>query len=179
MIILEGPDGAGKTQLARRLSTDLNIEIEPRVVQSDMTSDIPLAEWAYAQMQEWPRKIIYDRFTTISEFIYGPLYRGDVRPGFDLKSTFTMLTRMFEEANPVVVYCMPPLNNVITNVTDDALNIEAAPKIKGLYWLYFDRMVRDPNCLVWDYTMDKDSKHYAELLKSIKWKNWERNKLVY
>ena len=57
MIILEGPDGAGKTLLAQRLSEELHVPVQPKVVQSDMTSEVDLVDWCGREIRTWPRML--------------------------------------------------------------------------------------------------------------------------
>ncbi|MCA1807247.1 MAG: ATP-binding protein [Actinobacteria bacterium] len=45
MIVVEGPDGAGKTTLIRDLSALLNIPVAPRVVSQETKAMVDLRQW--------------------------------------------------------------------------------------------------------------------------------------
>lgn len=178
MIILEGPDGAGKTRLALRLSEELQVPINPKVVQADMSTEVDLAAWCRAQMGDWPRPVIYDRFPLISEFVYGPVFKHDIRPAFKNYSDLYWLHQQFAQHDPVVVYCLPPIDEVLSNINREDTDNEAVrgTAIAGVYWNYFNQAARSTPQLVWDYTQPTD---YNTLVQKIRRHSWERNKLEY
>jgi hypothetical protein len=164
VIILEGPDGAGKTQLAERLSKDLNIPIEPKVVDGNMKAEVDLIKWAYDQISGWPRAVIYDRFSTISEPIYGPIFKGRIREEFQLKASLSMVEQMFTEMDPIIVWCLPSLATVLNNVNTDPSNVVVRDKQEGVYWAYHWNACRFSCDLLWNYEIDD----YNKLLLLIK-----------
>lgn len=178
MIILEGPDGAGKTRLALRLADDLGVPINPKVVQADMSTEVDLAYWCEGQMREWPRKVIYDRFPLISEFLYGPVFKHDIRPSFKNFELLYQLHAQFELASPVVVYCLPPVSEVLQNILDETTENDAVigTAIAGVYWGYFNLAASQSPRLVWDYTIPDT---YEKLVQKIKQLSWERNRIEY
>lgn len=75
LIILEGPDGAGKTTLAERLSNEIHGIVDVR--HCGQPERGPIDEYIYPLMQYLPGyddHIIYDRHY-LGELVYGPLYR--------------------------------------------------------------------------------------------------------
>lgn len=181
MIILEGPDGAGKTWLAEQLSEDLRIPVAPKVISSSMTStlSISVAEWVDKEIDQWPKPIIYDRFPLISEFIYGPVYKQRIRENFDSPTFLYNCYRAFYKVNPVIIYCLPPWENVWTNVHDEdtdnnAVNTDPV-KLKVVYDRYTQEKARDFASLSWDYTVDL----LEDLEIKIRQESYERNKIVY
>ena len=80
MLIVEGPDGAGKTQLIQRLRLNLQLELMPRVVSSDTEMMVDLQEWVNEDLHAGLKRAIYDRHRLISEPIYGPVLRKEMQP---------------------------------------------------------------------------------------------------
>jgi hypothetical protein len=98
LIAVEGPDGAGKSTLVKKLSESLGREVIH-------TGGPPKNkdEWVQRMMNIRAikdDKVIIDRIPHVSEQIYGPLYERDQvfdNPDF--------LDRELLEINPVVIYC--------------------------------------------------------------------------
>lgn len=124
LIILEGPDGSGKTTLARRLQAEHSFKIvhagPPRH---------PLSEEATLRRYLLPvvaahaagKPVVFDRWH-LGELAYGPVLRGG--------STLTvrawqLLERFYAAIDLQVVLCLPPfktcLNNWINNRDNELL----------------------------------------------------------
>ena len=178
MIILEGPDGAGKTRLALRLADELRVPIEPKVVQADMSTEVDLASWCEDQMRGWPRKVIYDRFPLISEFKYGPIFKHDIRPAFKNFELLYQLHAQLQLSDAIIIYCLPPISEVLQNVLDEATDNEAVigTALAGVYWAYFNEAAQQSPRLVWDYTKPET---YDKLVQRVKQLSWERNRIDY
>ncbi|MFE6101262.1 hypothetical protein ACFVQ4_14975 [Streptomyces laurentii] len=73
-LVLEGPDGVGKSTLAERLSARHGF----RVVHSPRTPDHLDLATRYRQILGSPGPILFDR-CFVSELVYGPLHRGRSR----------------------------------------------------------------------------------------------------
>jgi hypothetical protein len=157
MIILEGPDGAGKTRLAQRLSGDLGLLIQPKVVDSTTQAMVDLKLWVEQDLRQGLKARLYDRHRLISEPIYGPVVRGRMEPGFHDLRWLTTQQWMFELLRPLVIFCLPHIEVVRHNVEDDPENTTVAGQIDLIYWLYHNAASRWPSGhrLVWDYTQDE------------------------
>lgn len=98
-IILEGPDAAGKTTLARWL-VDMGMEIvvtggAPRSLEA-------LIQHCHRQVNACEdRRNVIDRISPISHPIYNPAYRGN-------EMLAVYLGMMINRDDVVVVYCRPP-----------------------------------------------------------------------
>lgn len=164
-IILEGLDGSGKTTLANKLSTELDMYVHHSPFPCD---DEVLKEWQFQMLKHEPG-IILDR-CFISELIYGPALRGNViYSSTDFISALTLLL-----INNIVVICMPPLDIVKKNLvgTEDE---KLLPHVDNLY-LQLQAVI----CLLqwasvphlyYDYTKD-DPQYLIDMVKSEFWKGW-------
>lgn len=115
MIIVEGPDGAGKSTVVKRLAADLDIPVAPRVVDKDTNAMVDLKRWVEDNLDQGLTPVIFDRHRLISELIYGPLF-GRVAPGFDDPDWLLEVRTSFEELQPLVLWCMPSLETVTSNI---------------------------------------------------------------
>lgn len=167
MIILEGPDGAGKTQLAQRMSHELGIPLAPKFVKSDGegsgTND--LFGEAYRDVVTMPDKapMIYDRHPLISEYVYGPIVRGVLPPDFVTPTAHATLRLFAEQVH--VIWCLPSLQTVYDNVADidSAEQMEGVHKnIDAIYSMYHTmRLWWGGESTVYDYTVTDQASKYS------------------
>jgi adenylate kinase family enzyme len=160
MIIVEGPDGAGKTTLIRQLAQEFDLPIAPRVV-SKQTNDLTdLQQWIDKNLQEGFQYRLFDRHRLISEFCYGPTLRPVQRPGFTDRMWVRRQLRLFyEEVQPMIIYCLPKLEVVKNNLEFDDNNDVVRDHIEQIYAAYLERSTLDElllpgHVMVWDYTLD-------------------------
>lgn len=118
MIIVEGPDGAGKSTLIQRLKAENpELQLAPRACTSlgGPLRGNHLLEWLidYGAVYGY----IYDRHPCISGAVYGAV-RGDP-PDASLWGRLSGLTREINE-NARVIYCRPPRHEIIKAVNDTA-----------------------------------------------------------
>jgi hypothetical protein len=120
MIIVEGPDGTGKSTLIAKLSEDLDIPKHERAVRDRLgPSDLQgqsLWQWAYHDVTTWPSQAlaIYDRHPLVSEYIYGPVIRGASAPGFNQPTAQGLRRKMEQQC--LLVLCIPPHEVYIANL---------------------------------------------------------------
>jgi len=106
MIIIEGMDNSGKSTLAQYLAQEFDLPLmrSPKNRTNIIVNTLELLVLN-------PHAIM-DRFTIISEKIYGPILRG--RTAFD--NGFTTWDMYFErllKCHPMVFYCRPPATKVL------------------------------------------------------------------
>lgn len=157
MIVVEGPDGAGKTTLIQTLSHNLGIDVAPRVVTKDTEAMVDLREWVDENLKLGFQATIFDRYRLISETIYGPILRQKSQPGFDQMSWLGPRISHFYHHKPIIIYCLPPLATVLGNIKDDEDNKAVVNSIESIYSAYVARAALDlafaPGTIrVWDYT---------------------------
>lgn len=136
MIILEGPDGGGKTTLAKRLMADLDLPLHKRASDSLSGPVVDLYAWTVDDITTWHSQplSLYDRHPLTSEHIYGPHVRGQVRPGFEMTNPGISRMRRYMRKHAVIVLCLPPLSVVRENVAGE---IEQMPGVvENIEYIY-------------------------------------------
>lgn len=136
MIIVEGMDGSGKTSLVERLNYHLRLPIHARA-SSSLDGPVPnLFQWALADVIDDQQEFsVYDRHPLVSEYIYGPITRGQMDPRF-----FTAAGRAISSkfrARNMVIFCDPGLDEVKKNLARDTDQMEGVrSQLEPLYWAY-------------------------------------------
>lgn len=144
MLVVEGPDGSGKSALVERLRSSLALPVATKVVSADTTALTDLAAWTEQNVDLGFQYKIFDRHRLISEPIYGPILRKSQDPSFvDLGWMSDMLWR-FYNCRPIIIYCLPPLEDVLANVNRPQTNNGAvAGSIEAIYSGYVNRAALD------------------------------------
>jgi hypothetical protein len=122
MIILEGPDGSGKTSLMGNLLDRLQgVEQHERASTSKGGPVDNLFDWAQEDVLTWPVQplAIYDRHPLFSEPIYGPIIRQTLDPRFNSPVFGRVLTQQVLKEGLIVI-CLPDPQFVIDNVRGNA-----------------------------------------------------------
>jgi energy-coupling factor transporter ATP-binding protein EcfA2 len=156
MLILEGPDGAGKSTLANLLSRDLRMEIAPKVVDSDTKPMVDLAQWVEDNLKKGFHRTLYDRHRLFSEPIYGMLFREDPWPPMMDLHTMNRWWSHLQVIDPVIVYCLPTFSTVLANTVNDDNNRTILPKIRHIYAAYTAQAAvtntQFSDCFIYDYS---------------------------
>lgn len=165
MIVVEGPDGAGKTSLIKLLNQVYDIPIAPRVVSKDTEAMVDLQKWVDDDLDKGFQRVIYDRYRLISEPIYGPILRNKSEAGFDKLSWLAPRLKRFYDLKPTIIYCLPPLETVLSNIDGDTDNIAVALRIRSIYSAYVAKAAADYSFAqttihVWDYVNSPTIKGY-------------------
>ena len=108
MIIIEGPDNAGKSSLAKKLSELLGIDVHHSGGPPKTDSEIMSRHYFVINGLIKNINIILDRVPCISDQVYGPLIRG-YSP---LESHHLAL--FVEHLKIPIIYCRPPTKVLMT-----------------------------------------------------------------
>jgi hypothetical protein len=162
MLIVEGPDGGGKSTLIKTLSERWGLEVAPRVVSKNTDAMVDLKRWVEGNVSTAPHNLIFDRHRLISEPIYGPILRDVQEPGFSDPDWMAWAMDAFYRSNPLIIYCLPRKEVVFENILNDEDNRAVWTHIRKIYTAYSARAAMDmalnKRCtIVYDYTSDKPS----------------------
>ena len=155
-IIVEGPDGSGKTTLITQLLRDIpKLDMHPKFVGSDMggRDNMLRKVWAACNHTRW--QDLYDRHPYISEYVMSPVLNRPLAPGFSHPSNRGPRNELLRTS--LLILCLPPMGIVEESVTRPGNNQpqEVAWNIRGLYVAYQQLIVTHPypeNLYVYDYT---------------------------
>lgn len=179
MIIVEGPDGGGKTSLITMLAEQVEFEVMPRPCTSDNAVDPgTLADWVDADLSRpVHHRGFYDRHPLVSEPIYGPLIRGRMADGFAEVPWLTSRLSMLRARNPFFIFCLPPLQAVLNNIAMG--HGVHTPHLRGvhamgqaIYEMYCMRAAQESShpyssVWVWDF-VHADENQFERLVHNVK-----------
>lgn len=169
MVIVEGPDGAGKTTLIQHIyeGWEGKFEIQPRAVSAEAKSVIPIGPYIEGELAKGFGPRLYDRFGLISSQMYIELPDRTFREEMLDFEWLTMQNVRMATIDPVVIYCLPPLHVVKKNVAaDESSKWIPENKIENIYWHYHAFAARNYSTsqMIWDYTKP-DQLRIASLLR--------------
>jgi hypothetical protein len=176
MIIVEGMDGSGKTNLVARLKRDLGIPQAERASTSVGGPVQDICDWARVDVARWPELPvqIYDRHPFISELIYGPVVRGVIDPEFFSLSSTRMRELFTRDA--LIIFCHLPweqLQNNLANTGNQMPGVVSNAKTLWLNYQVFMSTLRQnqmANIRTWNYTHTNYTDVLAACERHVK--NW-------
>ena len=162
MIIVEGPDGAGKTTLIKRLMEEYpQLEVMPRAVSKEAKSLTQIDDYIEAELNKGFGLRLYDRFALLSSPCYAMLpNRTFAGRMFDAHWLRAMHYRLLA-LDPVVIVCLPSLATVVNNVQQGRDNLVVQNDIETIYinYLnYFASQVNNTSVMLWDYNYPEPSR---------------------
>lgn len=101
LIVIEGPDGSGKTTLAKQLAERFGLTYHH---EGPPPKDIPALEHYGAVLENLRQeKVVFDRFA-LGERVYGPVLRGVDGLG---EEGWNLIQRLFRATNVFTILCLP------------------------------------------------------------------------
>lgn len=157
-IIVEGPDGAGKTTLVQELQYHFpDMELHPRFCTSTGGPIDNLTEAVFKDAKNKPTHFIYDRHPTISEYVYNTSIPGRyIRKEFLVASMAKLREKVAH--NSLTIFCLPPLgvvqDNVIASAEDEMPGV--VDNITRIYEQYMMHLLMWPGRkFMYDYTQSQ------------------------
>ncbi|XAO54147.1 thymidylate kinase [Yersinia phage vB_YenM_P744] len=121
MIIIEGPDNAGKSVLADKISKLISWEVVHSVkitLDNYAQEDKEFMAYMNAIRHLNPERIIRDRTYAISENVYGPIIRGKSLLGVYSGRALHSLAN----TQCMIIYCRPPTKFILDNNDRDQMD---------------------------------------------------------
>lgn len=160
MIVIEGPDGSGKTTLIRELAKRLELPIAGKVVNSDTEAEVNLREWVDKNLAAGFQRTLFDRHRLVSEPIYGMALHWRRNTHMDFwgdQGWLYSAMHEFRRIRPVVIVCLPPYDTVMDNILDDPTNARVRLDMWSVYRGYQMVIARGDADQVYDYTLSDES----------------------
>jgi hypothetical protein len=147
VIILEGPDGGGKTTLAKAICEELGLDYRrpsEQLLSSESGPSSELPQWWVEQWRGsrgYKARGVYDRCFWISEPIYqmAQIKRDLLVPELNL---WRGIHDLWGEG-PLIVFCMPSMDVQYSNVIQDGraslkgLEYKHLEKVNFMYWAFY------------------------------------------
>jgi hypothetical protein len=164
VIIVEGMDGTGKTNLVARLKKDLGIPQAKRASTS-VGGPVPnVYDWAKVDVATWEERPcqIYDRHPFVSELIYGPTCREHVDSQFFSLAGIRMRNWFWSAS--LVIFCTVPWEELETNLRRNPEQMPGVAYNAKMLWLNYQvfmsgaQLNAASHIKTWNYTRpDYDS----------------------
>lgn len=179
MIIVEGPDGAGKSTLVESLSKEFALEVGERGVADRSKLYTVTRQDTYTALSEAVKgnelPQIWDRLF-FSELVYAPM--AERKPEFSEEESITIKRVMQALGIPIIV-CLPPFKVVEKNI-EDTEQMSGVHKNIGAIWQHYTGLFTSMPWVMWyDYTQTHDGpghKTYDEILESLQYYLEDRKK---
>jgi GTPase SAR1 family protein len=157
MIIVEGPDGAGKTTLVNRIMEEeqaSGLQLMPRAVSKQAQSLTQIDDYIEEELAKGFGLRLYDRFALLSSPCYAMLpnrtFAGRMFEAEWLRAQY----HRFLTIDPVIIVCLPSLTTVRRNTHTGDDNLVVQKDIETIYinyLTYLASQVNNTSVMQWDY----------------------------
>jgi hypothetical protein len=154
MIVVEGPDGGGKTTLIKEIQANFPVTIAPKIVgtQGEALTNIRAA--TEERVRSLNQGVVFDRHPVISGPIYHVVLGGPTNAFmFENPGWLWAMIELFYRAQPTIIYCIPPRKICLednANSWPDGTNHDDREAIYDLYLAHRGRDFK--NSAHYDYT---------------------------
>lgn len=160
VIIFEGPDSSGKSQIGRELSKRINVPYfknnrESKRILSNLNSECAVYCGIYMAdyLSSTGQNVIIDRFH-ISEYVYATVYNRETN-----FNDINTISRILTGIRAKVIYCY---KENLDNYNDNHIEKEKIPKIKSIYDEYFLK-----NCRLQTLKLKTDDQDLGKQVRKI------------
>lgn len=134
MLIVEGPDNSGKSTLVRRLAEDAKLLLVANKRKPTMKCQVfEFLNLAIPLSKRFPT--IFDRWSPISEAVYGPVIRGHSILSFH-DEEIARAAPILAGLQPMLIYCRPDDETIESTIRDRSQMAGVPEKIKDLIRSY-------------------------------------------
>ena len=180
VIVVEGPDGSGKTTLVKRImESKLGSELElmPRAVSKEAKSLTKIDDYIEEELGKGFGMRLYDRFALISSPCYAMLpdrtFTGRMFDPVWLRAHFDKMYQV----DPVIIMCLPSLDTVVGNTRIGDDNRVVQEDIEAIYINYLSYWAAQgstngTSMMRWDYH-NPDQQRLDNLLQ------WAKGRVDY
>lgn len=180
MIIVEGMDNSGKSTLAKHLAEKFGLEYlhSPSEYRNDSNRMI---NWAIEKMLErkyMPHKkpAVYDRFSPISDRVYGPVLRGGT-PYNDL-AIGAIAVKLLKDVPHLIIYCRPSRERILnfgSREQMDGVTTKAIKLLEEYDALIGEMQLEEYDIIIYDYGEPEDYE-FVTFQVGLYIKQWEDDK---
>lgn len=179
-IIIEGPDGAGKTTLAEKLCDRLGRQYTrppEELLSSETGPTAGLPQWWDEQLAMGDRALahrVFDRCFYISDPIY-QMAQSERELLVSFQALASGIMRLWN-VEPIIIFCLPDFGITLTNVRQEnrpqlrGVSAEVLSKVYNMYWATYalwSNALYD-NIMSYDYTEDAEWDILMDKLLSVK-----------
>lgn len=173
-VIVEGPDGSGKTSLIEKLRQNIPHLTHHLKASTSQGGPIPdLAQWTVTDVQTMASQApsIYDRHPLISEPIYGSLLRTEQDSKF-FNADWISLNLQRASQNSLLLLCMPRFYSIEKNVRASQDNqmggvVENIETIVHLYNMFYELRVWPGVLATYDYEQEQADLRIISLVRRV------------
>lgn len=163
MVVLEGPDGCGKTTLGQMLKRDGIVSVvlpSPRLAAQGNVERMKYETRRYLQLHGGNNKVAVDRLL-FSEMAYGPVIRDGSK--FTFPEYLDIVARLMQSYD-IIVFCLPTTHTF--KAEESQYLIDNMPKIRKRYEdMYSDLKDMYTGIVIYNW---QDKTSYQNLLNVIK-----------